>query len=201
MSGASLPSVRESCPKKRHLVSLVSARSSFPFKYSMPVAHRPRQETRRRVVATTPRRARTSGPTFKVQESRRRTMNGEREPNYNRTKKWGTTACERTLQAHGGLTSASRNPQLKMAVGWECLYIGKTCSDLFPRCSNKVRFTIGQQLFRAAIAPKTRGTKRPRAVPSRVPRLVLVARGWERWLSIPSRERKEKIFLLSNFGR
>lgn len=67
------------------------------------------------------------------------------------------TRARTDVQAHDGLTSASKNPQLEMAVGWECLYIGKTCSDLFPRCSNKVRFTIGQQLFPAAIAPKTRG--------------------------------------------
>lgn len=61
-------------------------------------------------------------------------------------------------RARDGLTLKPRkNPWLKMAVGWEWPYIGKTCSDLFPRCSNKVRFTIGQQLFEAAIATKTRG--------------------------------------------
>lgn len=61
------------------------------------------------------------------------------------------------LQVRDELTTVSKNPQLKMAVEWERHDIGKTCSDLFPRCSNKVRFTIGQQLFRAAIASKTRG--------------------------------------------
>lgn len=61
-------------------------------------------------------------------------------------------------RARDGLTLKPRkNLWLKMAVGWEWPYIGKTCSDLFPRCSNKVRFTIGQQLFEAAIATKTRG--------------------------------------------
>lgn len=102
-----------------------------------------------------------------------------------------TTRAPTDVQAHDGLTSAWKNPQFEMAVGWECLYIGKTCSDLFPRCSNKVRFTIGQQLFRAAIAPKTRG--RNDASPSFACPFLLHVDGKHGFRSFRS---KEQIFLL-----
>lgn len=37
-------------------------------------------------------------------------------------------------RARDGLARRPRkNPWLKMAVGWEWPYVGKTCSDLFPR--------------------------------------------------------------------
>lgn len=101
------------------------------------------------------------------------------------------TRAPTDVQAHDGLTSAWKNPRFEMAMGWECLYIGKTCSDLFPRCSNKVRFTIGQQLFRAAIAPKTRG--RNDASPSFACPFLLHADGKH---GFRSPRPKEQIFLL-----
>lgn len=169
----------------QRLVSLASARSSFPFPSHGRRKKRAAADTSCRENARTPDES-------KVEEFHDdgRTAGeigwrgNNRRIDWLSSRKIENTRAPTDVQAHDGLTSAWKNPQFEMAVGWGMPVHRKNLLRPIPPVLEQSAIHHRTTAVPSSYCAKDEGTKRRRFPFVRLS--LSAARGWQTWLSIAS---------------